>query len=60
MKKYTVGFIGYGNMTQSDRCGACGQGVKYLNENRFEDITIEAIKRTIARAEEMGKTNEER
>lgn len=44
----------------SDRCGAFGQGVKYLNENKFEDITIEAIKRTIVRAEEMGKTNEER
>lgn len=40
--------------------GTTIEGVKYLNENRFEDITIEAIKRTIARAEEMGKTNEER
>ena len=40
--------------------GTTIEGVKYLNENRFEDITIEAIKRTIARAEEMSKTNEER
>ena len=39
--------------------GTTIEGVNYLNEKNFEDIVIEAIKRAVARAEEMGKTNEE-
>jgi len=40
--------------------GTTIEGVNYLNENHFENVVGEAIKRAIARAEEMGKANEER
>lgn len=40
--------------------GTTIEGVNYLNEHNFEAVVTEAIDRAVARAEEMGKANEER
>ena len=40
--------------------GTTIEGVNYLNDNHFESVIEEAIYRAVARAEEMGKSNEER
>lgn len=69
MKKYTVGLYdgAYKDKANIDKLvkSVCRnadttiEGFNYINENVVENIVTEAIERTIIRAKELGKANEE-